>query len=255
MARSPLADRRIVITRPDLGPLGDMLLAVGAEVIHMPLIEMIDPQDSGAALNQALADCAPGDWLVVTSPEGARRVVAVGEQTLGRKGSDRIRIAAVGRATAAVVEAVSAEPVDLVPQIQRASELAEAFKGCAPGQRMLVAHGDLADSSLVSALRAQGHQVTAVVAYRTVGRSPSDHQRRAANAADAVVLASGSAARSWAKHCADIHPPVVCAIGPSTATVAAEVGLIVTHQAAASSVEGIMVCLNQAFDPAHPTMG
>lgn len=255
MPRSPLADRRIVITRPDLGALGDMLLASGAEVIHMPLIEMIEPQDGGVSLNRVLADCVPGDWLVVTSPEGARRVMAAREQIFSHEGSDRIRIAAVGRATAAVVEAVTAGPVDLVPEIHMASELAAAFEEFARGQRILVAHGDLADSSLVTALQAQGHQVTSVVAYQTVSRKPSDKQRDAARDADAVVLASGSAARSWAEYCGEIRPPVVCAIGPSTAAVAHEVGLLVTHLAPTSTVEGIMVCLNQAFDPAHPTMG
>ena len=254
MFRSSLAGRRIVVTRPEPGVLAELLIAAGAQVIHLPLIEMIDPEDSGAALRTALGELQPEDWLVVTSPEGARRVVAAAS-SIGLLGANPpFKVAAVGRATAAVVQAATGRPVDLIPTVQLGSALVAEMAQLPPGQRVLVAHGDLADPSLVAGLDSQGHQVTAVVVYRTVARAPSVEGTREAREADAVVLASGSAARSWAQHCAQIHPPVVCVIGPSTAAVARECGVDVTHHAEESSVEGILACLNQAFDPGHPTM-
>jgi uroporphyrinogen-III synthase len=255
MDRSSLTGRRIVITRPEPGVLADLLTAAGAVVIHLPLIEMIDPQDSGEGLRRALANCGSGDWVVVTSPEGARRVVAAGSETLVREGPEAVNLAAVGRATAAVIESCTGRPVDLVPTVQIGSALVKEMAQLPKGQRVLIAHGDLADPAVAEGLRAQGHQVETVVAYRTVVATPSVDQLRSARTADAVVLASGSAARSWAEHCGEIHPPVICVIGPSTAAVARECGVAVTHQADQSSVEGIMVCLNQAFDAGHPTMG
>jgi uroporphyrinogen-III synthase len=255
MKGSALAHRRILVTRPDPGALGEALVAAGAEVIHLPLIAMIDPADDGAALRVAIANMSQEAWLVVTSPEGARRVVAGGSEVLQRPDPDRIRIAAVGRATAAVLEEATKRPVDLVPDVQIGTALVGAMAQLSPGSEILVAHGDLADPDLVTALENLGHVVTSVVAYRTVEVSVTPEQLSAAGEADAIVLASGSAARSWARQCGEITPPVVCAIGPSTAAVAAEVGLGVTHMAEVSSVEGIMACLHQAFDPGHPTMG
>jgi uroporphyrinogen-III synthase len=254
MAGSALTHRRILVTRTEPGALGESLIAAGAEVVHLPLIAMIEPTDGSAALRAALAQLAPGGWLVVTSPEGARRVVDCGVEVLQRPDHERIRIAAVGRATAAVVEAVTHRPVDLVPEVQNANSLATAMAGLDAGAEVLVAHGDLADPGLITAIEQHGHLVTAVVAYQTVEAPVTAEQIRAARGADALVLASGSAARSWARQCSEITPPVLCAIGPSTAAVAAEVGLVVTHVAEVSSVEGILACLHQAFDPGHSTM-
>jgi uroporphyrinogen-III synthase len=254
MAGSALEHRRILVTRAEPGALADLLMAAGAEVIHLPLIAMIDPIDGGAALRSALAELGPGDWVVVTSPEGARRVVVAGLKALGRSDAKRIRIAAVGRATAAVVEAITNRAVDIVPEVHNAMALVEEMQQLSPGSRIVVAHGDLADSRLVSDLEAMGQNVTAVVAYRTVEVAPSPEQLQAAAMADALVLASGSAARSWVQHCHGITPPVVCTIGSSTTAVAAELGLVVTHQAEVASIEGILACLHQAFDPGHSTM-
>jgi uroporphyrinogen-III synthase len=255
MTGSTLAHRRILVTRAEPGALADLLIAAGAEVIHLPLIEMIDPLDGGAALREMLAGMNPGEWLIVTSPEGARRVISVGEDVLRRADPGRIRIAAVGRATAAVVEAVTGREVDLVPEVQNAAALVKQMQQLSAPSRIVVAHGDLADPQLIADLGAMGHDVTAAVAYRTVDVVPTAAQLNAALAADALVLASGSAARSWVRHCHTITPPVVCAIGPSTAAVAAEVGLVITHQAEVSSIEGILACLHQAFQRGHPTMG
>jgi uroporphyrinogen-III synthase len=243
------------VTRPEPGVLAELLIAADAHVVHMPLIEMIDPEDSGAALRSALADLQPEDWLVVTSPEGARRVVVAADSIWLSGAYPPFKVAAVGRATAAVVQVATRRPVDLIPAVQLGSAVVSEMAQLPQLQRVLVAHGDLADPSLVAGLGSHGHQVTAVVAYRTVARAPSVEALQEAREADAVVLASGSAARSWAQYCAQIHPPVVCVIGPSTAAVARECGLNVTHHAEESSVEGILACLNQAFDPGHPTMG
>src|SRR5713101_2930984 len=65
---SPLAGKRVVITRAESqsATLAAALRAHGAEVISLPLIQILPPLDY-AALDRALRDLAKFDWLVFTS--------------------------------------------------------------------------------------------------------------------------------------------------------------------------------------------
>ena len=91
-ADAPLHGRRVVTTRDELGELDRLLAEAGADVVHVPLIEIAEPLDGGAEL-QALLHALDGvDWVVVTSRHGA---ALVGDALAGRPA---IRIAAVGRA-------------------------------------------------------------------------------------------------------------------------------------------------------------
>ena len=53
------------------------LAALGAATVEVPAIEIVDPDDGGAALAAAVERLAVGDydWLVLTSPNGARRLL------------------------------------------------------------------------------------------------------------------------------------------------------------------------------------
>jgi uroporphyrinogen-III synthase len=234
----PLAGRRIVTTRDAPGQLDDLLAEAGADVVHVPLIEVADAPDGGRALAAALAQVATFDWVVVTSRHGARRV---GPAVRGTS----VRTAAVGTATAAELEAASGRAVDLIPSRQIADALAAAFP---PGPwRVLVAQADLAPPTLADALRARGCDVVTCVAYSTRLRTPPAEEVQAALDADAVAFASGSAARAWAAAIGPRTPPVVAAIGPTTASVAREVGLKVTDVAADHSVSGLAAILVVRF--------
>src|ERR1700722_6419983 len=65
---SPLAGKRVVITRAQAqsAPLAAALKAHGAEVIALPLIQILPPMDY-AALDGALRDLRKFDWLIFTS--------------------------------------------------------------------------------------------------------------------------------------------------------------------------------------------
>jgi uroporphyrinogen-III synthase len=214
---SPLHGRRIAVTRPSVGELGERLEGLGATVVHVPLIEIGEPADGGVQLRGALARLAAFDWLVVTSANGATRAgPAAGlHRTL--------RLAAVGSATAAALADAAGRAVDLVPAQARAEGLLEQF----PRQpaRVLLAHADRARTVLADGLSAMGHAVESVVAYRTVVRAPSPEELAALLAVDAVVLASGSAAIGWAAAVGGAASPRVVAIGPVTANEAAARGL------------------------------
>jgi uroporphyrinogen-III synthase len=132
-----------------------------------------------------------------------------------------------------------------VPAVQRAEALAEDLIRAARGPlRILVAQGDRAAPTLVDRLRAAGHDVTAVVAYRTVLRRPDPTEL---DGADALLLASGSAAQAWVDTVGDRQPPVVVAIGPATATTADRLGLKVTAVAADHSLDGLVTALEQVL--------
>ena len=89
MKEQPLAGLRIVVCRPleQAAELAELLEAAGAEPVSAPVIAVADPPDGGAALRSALAGLRAGDWLVVTSPNGAARageaLAGVGEALPG----------------------------------------------------------------------------------------------------------------------------------------------------------------------------
>ena len=242
-ARLPLRGRRIAVTRPrrQAAPLAAELARLGAEVAVVPLVR-IEPS-TGAELDAALRDLAGYDWLVFTS---ANAVAAVAERLAASPvrslATFEGRIAAVGPATAAAVRALGVEPAFVPPRFA-AEEIAAGLRGL-KGARLLLPQSDLASPRLAEALRRRGAVVDAVTAYRTVAVTPSPEELAALARADAIVLASGSAARSLAAALADAgRPPpsalLVC-IGPRTAEVAREVGLSVGLVADEASADGLV---------------
>jgi uroporphyrinogen-III synthase len=223
---------RVLVTRERPGELAAKLDQRGATVIHVPLIAVVDAGDGGEALRDELGRVEDFDWLVVTSPAGAERVGATARRARA------VRLAAVGTSTARVLADRSGRHVDLVPPVQRADGLVAAFTATvATPQRVLVAQGDLAPSTLADALRRAGHDVTAVTAYRTV---PLEPDRSVVGEADAVLFASGSAVENWCRAFGTVAPPLVVAIGPTTAAVAARLGLKVSGVAADHSLDGLV---------------
>jgi uroporphyrinogen-III synthase len=231
----PLAGRRVAVTRPEAGELGEHLAGLGAQVVHVPLIEIADPADGGLALRRALARLAAFDWLAVTSANGAARV---GPHAADHPG---VRLAAVGPATARALAAAARRPVDLVATVPRVEGLLAEFPPTPA--RVLIAQADRAGPALADGLTAAGHHVEAVAAYRTVVRRPPPAELAELAAVDAVVFASGSAATGWIEALGPSSPPIVIAVGPVTARVARRHGLPVTHVAAApdaATVAGLL---------------
>ena len=241
-----LAGRRVIVTREHPGELADLLAERGAEMVHVPLIGVGDPADGGGALQRELERLDTFDWLVVTSREGARRVGTAAAST-------GARLAAVGLATARELTATSGRRVDVVPEIQRADALAAAIVDASSevtdGLRVLIAQADLARGEVGEVLRAAGHTVVEVTAYRTaIAESTTSPETGSETAsitssvvdADAVLFASGSAVRGWISAVGQVTPPVVIAIGPSTAGVVSELGLDLTAVAADHSLEGLV---------------
>jgi uroporphyrinogen-III synthase len=234
---APLDGRTVVVTREHEDHLGEALRGLGARVVHVPMIHAVDPVDGGAALRGALEGLDGYDWLVVTSPNGARRISVTPMAAT--------QIAVVGRATADALAASTGRTADLVPEVQRLDGLLAVFP--TGDGRVLAVRGDRADPALIVGLEARGWQVDDVVAYRTVSRRPTADDRRRIEGAAAVVFASGSAATSWSEAFADGTPADVISIGPSTTVVARSAGLPVTAEADEHSIEGLVAAVVRAL--------
>jgi uroporphyrinogen-III synthase len=234
----PLRGRTIVTTRDQPGVLDALLEQLGAHVVQLPLIEIGDAPDGGAALAEALGRIDAFDWVVVTSRHGAERVADAA------RGSS-VRMAAVGEATAVVLAERSGRPVELVPSQQLASSLVECFPD-GPWS-VLVAQADRAHDTVVAGLRRRGCDVVECTAYSTRLRMPSAVQLADALGADAVAFASGSAVEAWIGVVGTRTPPVVCVIGPTTEATATRSGLKVSAVAADHTVQGLARALTELF--------
>jgi uroporphyrinogen-III synthase len=205
------------------------------------LIEIVDAADGGAALAAALDPSQPVDWGVVTSRHGALRA---GPAVAPR--SD-VRLAAVGTRSAAELGRLAGRAVDVVPERQTGADLAQAMPPEGDRQIVVLAQADRAEPTLQRVLAERGYDVHPITAYRTMLRTPSESERAAALAADAVAFASGSAARAWVDAIGTDTPAHVVAIGPTTAEAAREGGLTVTAVADGHDVPGLLRAVVEAL--------
>ncbi|MEM9463953.1 MAG: uroporphyrinogen-III synthase [Actinomycetota bacterium] len=242
-ADAPLSGLRVAVTRPreQASDLVASLEAVGAEAVSVPVIEIVDPADGGVALASALGSLRPAEWLVVTSPNGAARV---GAALADRPLLDGVRIAAVGPATRARLDAAGLS-VDLVPDDAIAEGLVAAFpEPPAGGGRVVLARAEVARETLPEQLRALGWEVDEAAAYRTVASGIDAAERAAAADADAVVFTSGSTVDALVRELgAEGLPPLVVSIGPATTAVATDLGVSVTVEARAHTIPGVVDAL------------
>ena len=232
---SPLAGKRVVITRAESqsAALAAALRALGAEVVSLPLIQILPPLDY-APLDCALRSLSTFDWLVFTSQNAvtavAERLAVLGIAGLtvstpsqdsvipseartaappsGFREENRsssadhanpgsLRIAAVGKATAAAAQ-LAGFNVTHVGQGGTAATLVHELASELPGKRVLLPRSDRAASELVPRLQRFGAEVTEVVAYRTANTTEVEAAGREAVAAcSAILFFSPSAVHSF----------------------------------------------------------
>jgi uroporphyrinogen III methyltransferase/synthase len=252
----PLMGRRVVVTRAreQASELVARLSALGAATVEVPAIEIGDPADGGAALAAAVARIGDYDWVVLTSPNGARRLLAA----LAAAGRDAralggVRLAAIGPGTAAALASARLVP-DLVPERFVAESLLAAFPAAPPGGgRVLLARAAVARDVLPAGLAGAGWAVDVVDAYRT--RAVPIDERQAAALAEAEIVtftSSSTVTNLLAAAGGRPLPPVVAAIGPVTAATARDHGLAVDVEAEVHTIDGLLDAL-LAWAADHPS--
>ena len=202
---------KVIVTRPrdQAGPLVRRLEELGHEVVECPLIE-IEPLGE-------LVSVEGYEWVIVTSPNGARELVAYASGPLPQ-------VAAVGPGTAEMLRELGVEPA-FVPAVSSQDGFLAEFPR--PEGRVLFAAAEGARRRPVEELGADF-----VPLYRTRLVRPSEPP-----VGDVVVLASGSAARSFAAIGVDI--PAV-SIGQQTSEAARAEGLRVVAEAKTHDLEGLV---------------
>jgi uroporphyrinogen-III synthase len=246
----PLAGWRVLVPRG--GPWGDgvaaALRARGATPIVAPMINFA-PTDDQPALEAALAKLAAGgfDWVTVTSATTVDVLSSYGAVI-----PPSTRVAAVGETTAAALTAAGYH-ADIVPSEDNSAqglleEWEAATEGVAP-LRVLALRSAIAKQVLSLGLARAGHQVEAVVAYRTVGVpvAPKVADDVRGGRVNAVLVTSGSVAEQVQQQLGPIpETTLVAAIGPQTQKDAAELGLRVDVVARERSAESLIDAVVEA---------
>ena len=243
----PLFGRRVVVTRAreQAGELATRLQAQGAATVEVPAIEIHEPTDGGAALAAVVDRLGDYDWVVLTSPNGARRLLdAVRERGRDARAFAQARLAAIGPGTAEALAGGNLT-VDLVPPRFVAESLLEAMPAPgATGARLLLVRAAVARDVLPDGLRGRGWDVDVVEAYRTEQAPLAEDQAAAVAAADVVTFTSSSTVSNFlAAMEGRPMPPVVAAIGPITAATAREHGLAVAVEAEVHTIDGLVDAL------------
>ncbi len=209
---------KVIVTRPraQAGPLVERIEALGHEVVACPLIEIVPTGDDPV-------DTSGYDWVVLTSPNGA-------DYFARRRIGPLPRVAAVGPGTAERLRELGIEPA-LVPRVSTQEGLLEEFPR--PAGRVLVAAARGSRRALIDGLGADF-----VALYDTVLVAPAEPPE-----GDLVVLASGSAARSFAALGLDV--PAV-SIGPQATRVAVQLGLRVVAEAPTHDLDGLVAAVAAA---------
>ena len=196
-APGPLSGRCIAVTRAEseLGAARRLFEQAGAAVVDLPAL-VVTPPDAWGPLDDALAELESFHWIVFASGNGVEAV----EQRLRRRGGSLahrpagVKIAAVGRRTAAQLEAIGA-PADFVPPAFVADSLIEHFPVSGWGLRLLLPRVQSGGRTLLAdAFGEAGARVVEVAAYET--RCPAGLPSAALQALeqgrlDAITFSSG----------------------------------------------------------------
>jgi uroporphyrinogen III methyltransferase / synthase len=209
---------RVIVTRAreQIEPLAGRLEALGLEVVRCPLIELqpVGPDQ---------LDVGGYDWVVVTSPFGAREL-------LRRARGELPAVAAIGPGTAAALAEGGIE-ASLVPSVSTQEGLLAELPS--PPGRVLFAGAERARPLLADRLGAD-----VVPLYRTIGIRPDPLPD-----GDLVVLASASAVEAFAATGLELS---VVSIGPETTRAAEEAGLQVVEEARRHDLDGLVEAVSRA---------
>ena len=261
----PLQGRMIAVTRAEqqLGEARRLFEQAGATVLDLPAL-VIGPPDSWGPLDDALAELVEFHWLVVSSANGVDAV----EQRLRRLGSSLahrprgLKIAAVGRKTAAQLEALGA-PADFVPPQFVADSLIDHFPVSGWGLRLLLPRVQSGGRTLLAeAFGEAGARVVEVAAYES--RCPealpaTTAEALAAGQLDALTFSSGKTVQhtalllerqfgaGWEQR---LEGVALVSIGPQTSqTCLAQLGRV-DAEADPHDLDGLVAACARALGPA-----
>ncbi len=233
----PLWGKRILVTRSRHQASGfvKLLTEYGATCLEAPTIEVLPPDDSYAALDEALENLERYHWLVFTSPNG----VAAFFNRLFSSGRD---VRALGECKLAVIGTATAQALrehglvaDVVPDDFRAEGLVASLSPLVhPGHLLLLPRAQEAREVLPQEMINRGVVVHVVPSYKTVSptKLPAVTEAALKNGdVDVLTFASSSTVTNFVRMIGRHHlqklaaTAVIAAIGPVTAKTLENLGL------------------------------
>jgi uroporphyrinogen-III synthase len=249
----PLSGQRVLILRPkDQGfELMDLLRAQGAEVVHLPLIE-IQPPSSFDALDDALRNLSRYQWVLFTSANGVRSFVARAitlNLPLTAITDGDTQVCVIGPATRDIAVAEGL-PVHRLPKQYIAEGIADAFaEDAMQGVRVLLPRAEVARDVAPNALRTLGAEVDIVDAYRSGIPSASKAEllalRERGWQPDWIVFTSSSTVTHFLAVGGESYLPHtrVLSIGPATSSTMRANRIVPDVECKAHTNEGIVEAL------------
>lgn len=261
----PLHDRRVLLACSETkkSALAAGLEALGARVLHLPVIELREIEDTHR-LDQALATLHAYSWIIFTSSYGVRFFMQrLKHSGAGGRLKAMPKICAIGPATAKDVKAFGYE-VTLVPEQYVAESVVDAlqkFSGLrsVAGQHILIPRAEDARELLPAALAASGAQVDVVPCYRNVRAEPDADLIRQIQTTtlDLIVFTSSSTVRNMV----DIVGPedgkrmllesVVAVLGPITGHTAESFGKRAEIIPRTSTIESLIEEIRRYYSRNH----
>ena len=165
-----LTDKKIIITRAleQTSEAREIFRKNGAEVFDLPSL-VIGPPDDWEPLDVALKEITTFDWIIFSSANGVRNV----DDRMKEIGlslseiSENIKIAAVGRKTASLLEEMDVK-VSFVPPSFVADSLVEYFPQNQKGLKLFIPRVQTGGRSILShSFKLKGAEVTEVAAYES----------------------------------------------------------------------------------------
>lgn len=255
--RKPLFGRNIAVTRPraQAADLIEKLEDLGADVLAVPTIEIVDP-DSWDPVDHAIDRVEEFDWVVFTSVNGVERFM---DRLLGRGKDGRslygAKLAAVGPATGAALRARGLS-VDVIPGEFRAEGVAAAMSAQdLRGTNVLLPRASAAREVLPKMLQDAGAIVHEVHVYNTVAARrghPLLEELIDAGRLDMVTFTSSSTVRNFfemlgGRARAHLHDTALACIGPITADTVRDFGHQVAVSADPYTIEGLSAAIVDYF--------
>jgi uroporphyrinogen-III synthase len=257
----PLSGRRVAVTRArEQSPeLAGKLVALGAEVVELPLIT-VTKQIEKDPLSDVMLELGGYDWIVFTSANGVRFFM---EEFLRLFDDIRalglLRFACIGDTTAAAIRGFHLK-VECQPKVATAEALAEDLiaTGSLDSAKVLVITGNLNRDTIVVKLDEARAIVDCLQVYKTEKTDLSAEPAAAdfrARGADAILFASSSAVQSFVDQAAALKlgkealRPLAGSIGPQTSETMKKVGMPIDFTAKTPSLDSLVEALVKKITP------